>query len=101
MKRVLIAAVAMTASGCAVFPQQDLRAAATAPAPAREIAKPVRFTPAFGAGSPVALMPCRSEAALGGTCKKSSVSHERRGDMPAGENDETFSDATTVSVTAE
>jgi hypothetical protein len=101
MRLLLIAAVAMAVSGCALFPKTETRAAAAPPAVAPVSAKPARFTPAFDAGSPVALVPCRRAAALGDTCKRSTVSHERRGDMPAGENSETFSDATTVSLTQE
>lgn len=102
MRVLLIAAVAMTAGGCALLQKSDTRTAVRTPASAAAVdVKPVRFTPAFDAGAPVALMPCRQEAALGGTCKRSTVSHERRGDMPAGENSQTFSDATTVSLTAE
>jgi hypothetical protein len=103
MRLLLIAAVAMTASGCALFQKSETRAAAAPTAPSQTAAsgKPARFTPAFGAGAPVALMPCRGAAALGDTCKRSNVSHERRGDMPAGENSETFSEAMTVSLTPE
>jgi hypothetical protein len=100
MRLVLVAALAMAVSGCALFQKPETRAAAYAPAPAVSAA-PSRFKPAFDAGLPVALMPCRGAAALGDTCKRMSVSHERRGDMPAGENSTTFSDATTVSLTAE
>lgn len=101
MRLLLIAAFALTASGCALFQKTETRAAAAPPPVASASAKPARFAPAFGAGSPVALMPCRAAAALGDTCKRSNVSHERRGDMPAGDNTETFSDATTVSLTTE
>jgi hypothetical protein len=103
MRLLMIAAFAMTASGCALFEKSETRAAAApaAPSQAATVAKPARFTPAYGAGAPVALMPCRGAAALGDTCKRSNVSHERRGDMPVGENSETFSDATTVSLTTE
>ena len=97
MRILAIAAFALSAGGCALFHKTETRAAA----PAAPVAKPVRFSPAFDAGSPVALMPCRGAAALGDTCKRSTVSHERRGDMPSGENTETFSDATTVSLTTE
>lgn len=99
MRLLLVAAFAMTIGGCALFQKEETRAAATAPAVAS--AQPARFKPAFDAGAPAALMPCRGDAALGGTCTRSTVSHERRGDMPAGENSETFSDATTVSLTQE
>ncbi len=102
MRLLVIAAIAMSASGCALFQKSETRAAAaSAPAPAAIGAKPARFTPAFDAGSPVALMPCRGAAALGDTCKRSNVSHERRGEMPAGENSVTFGEATTVSLTTE
>ncbi len=101
MRLLLIAACTLTASGCALFEKSEPRAAAAPAAPATTIAKPARFTPAFGAGSPVALMPCRGAAALGDTCKPFTVSHERRGDMPAGENSEAFGEATTVSMTPE
>lgn len=99
MRLLLIAAFALFASGCALFEKSEPRAAAAPATPAATTARPTRFTPAFGAGSPVALMPCRGAAALGDACKRSNVSHERRGDMPAGENSETFSEATTVSLT--
>lgn len=101
MRLLLVAAIAMAAGGCALFEKSDTRAAAAPPAAAPVTGSPARFTPAFDAGSPVALMPCRRAAALGDTCKRSNVSHERRGDMPGGENSETFSDATTVSLTQE
>ena len=100
MRILAIAAFALSASGCALFHKTETRTAAPH-APAAPVAKPVRFSPAFDAGSPVALMPCRGAAALGDTCKRSTVSHERRGDMPSGENTETFSEATTVSLTTE
>lgn len=101
MRFLLIAACAMAASGCALIQKPETRAAA-APLPQASVsATPARFTPAFDAGAPVALMPCRGAAAFGDACKRSNVNHERRGDMPAGENSETFSDATTVSLTAE
>jgi hypothetical protein len=101
MRLLIVAAVAIAASGCAVFekPQSRAAAAPVAAGPARPAAAPERFTPAFGAGAPYALMPCRREAGLGETCRRFAVSHERRGDMPAGETAETFSDATTVSLT--
>ncbi|MFN3961178.1 MAG: hypothetical protein ACK4NP_14895 [Parvularculaceae bacterium] len=99
MRLLTVAAVAIAASGCAVFEKPQSRAAASPPAPARAAAAPERFTPAFGAGAPYALMPCRREAGLGDTCRRFAVSHERRGDMLAGENAEAFSDATTVSLT--
>ncbi|MDZ7627339.1 MAG: hypothetical protein U5J99_02885 [Parvularculaceae bacterium] len=103
MRLLLIAAFAITASGCALLPKMETRTAAAVPppAPAPVSAGPARFTPAFDAGAPVALMPCRGAAALGAACKRSNVNHERRGDMPAGENSETFSEATTVSLTKE
>jgi hypothetical protein len=97
---MFVAALAMAASGCALF-QKSETVRAPAPAPVVATVKPTPFTPAFDAGAPVALMPCRGAAALGDTCKRMSVSHERRGDMPAGENSETFSDATTVSLSQE
>lgn len=100
MRALLVAAFAMTVSGCALFQKQETRAAVY-PAPGAVSAAPARFKPAFDAGAPVALMPCRGQAALGDTCKRMAVSHERRGDMPAGENSTTFSDATTVSLTQE
>ncbi|HBK92208.1 MAG TPA: hypothetical protein DDZ68_11105 [Parvularcula sp.] len=101
MRVLLIAALALAASGCALFQKAETRAAAAPPALAPASDSRLRFTPAFDAGSPVALMPCRGAAALGDTCKRSNASHERRGEMPAGENTETFSDALTVSMTQE
>lgn len=101
MRLLLVAAIAMAAGGCALFQKHETRAGVVAPAAPAVSAGPARFTPAFDAGSPVALMPCRGAAALGDTCKRLNASHERRGDMPAGENSETFSDATTVSLTEE
>lgn len=101
MRILLIAAFAITASGCAVFGKPAPRAEAVGPVRSAADSAPVRFTPAFDAGAPVALMPCRGAAGLGDTCKRFNVSHERRGEMPAGENSETFSEATTVSLTAE
>ena len=104
MRLLLIAAFAVSVGGCALFQKPDTtRAAAFAPAVAAPAGdRTARFRPAFDAGAPIALMPCRGQAALGDTCKRSTaVSHERRGDMPAGENSETFSDATTVSLTTE
>jgi len=99
MRLLIVAVFAIAASGCALFDMPQSRAAASGAAPARAAAAPERFTPAFGAGAPYALMPCRREAGLGETCRRFAASHERRGDMPAGEKAETFSDATTVSLT--
>lgn len=102
MRILAAAAIAVSVSGCAVFQAPDQRAAvAAAPAAPAMAAKPARFTPAFGAGAPVALVPCKAQAALGSDCRGAALSHERRGDMPAGENSETFSDATTVSLKAD
>ncbi len=101
MRFLLIAAIAMAASGCALFQNQEIQAASTAPAVASVGARLAPFRPAFDAAAPVALVPCGNQAALGGTCRRSAVSHERRGDMPAGETSEAFSDATTVSLTTE
>lgn len=101
MRLLLIAAVALAANGCAVFQKSDERAASVAPLRPAAPAQPVRFKPAYEAGLPTALMPCRNSAAIGETCKRSTVSHERRGDMPSSENSETFSEATTVSLTTE
>lgn len=100
MRLLLVAAFSMAASGCAVFHKAEPRTSAASAAPARAIsAEPAGFKPAFGAGAPYALMPCNREAGLGDTCKRANASHERRGDMPADEDRETFSDATTVSLT--
>ncbi len=102
MRLLFVAALAMAASGCAVFHKPEARAAAATPPPARAVsAEPAGFKPAFGAGAPYALMPCNREAGFGDTCKRANASHERRGDMPADENRETFSDATTVSLTTD
>jgi hypothetical protein len=102
MRILAAAALAISVSGCAMFQTADTRAAlAPQPAVKPAVATPARFTPAFGAGAPVALVPCRTQMALGSECRGATVSHERRGDMPAGENSETFSDATTVSLTTE
>lgn len=102
MRLLFIAAIVIASGGCAVLQKQAaLAPAASAPAVASVSDRPVRFTPAFGAGAPVALIPCRGEASLGGTCKRSNASHERRGEMPSDENSATFGDATTVSLTTE
>ena len=102
MRLLLIAAIAIVPGGCAnVQKQVALAPAKAAPAVEAVSDRPVRFKPAFGPGAPVALMPCRGEASLGGNCKRSNVSHERRGEMPSDENSVAFGDATTVSLTAE
>lgn len=101
MRFLLTGIFALVASGCAVFgaPEQVSVSSAPTTEPAR--AEPARFMPAFAAGAPVALVPCRGEAAFGGTCKRANLAHERRGEMPADENSETFSEATTVSLAKE
>lgn len=97
MKIMLVAAFAAAVSGCALLPQPATRAAAV-PAALSEGAQAPRFAPAFDAGAPVALVPCRKQAALDDGCRRMTIGHDRRGDMPAGENAETFTDATTVAL---
>ncbi|MFN0025546.1 MAG: hypothetical protein ACKVS5_16765 [Parvularculaceae bacterium] len=109
MRISLAAALSFAVSGCALFEkagfeaaaQRTTSASAISQNPTSAVRSDANFKPAFGAGAPAALVPCRAQASLDSGCRRSSVSHERRGDMPAGENSETFSDATTVSLSPE
>ncbi|NWG91685.1 MAG: hypothetical protein HXY21_04155, partial [Parvularculaceae bacterium] len=88
MRLIVISALALAASGCALFSGGEnstasLRPALTA-APSSVAGKAARepFTPAFGIGRPVALIPCQKKIALSDDCRSQNERHQIAGSMP-------------------
>ncbi|MFZ5619098.1 MAG: hypothetical protein ACOZAA_17435 [Pseudomonadota bacterium] len=101
-----IIGAAMLLGGCALFDGGDRPATAAAsvsPARVSTIATSARqtrepFRPAFGAGQPVALVPCTDGVALSAGCRNLNDRHQRRGDMPEGEEAATFTEASALPI---
>ncbi len=92
MRSIFISALALAASGCAMFDggeRSAMSGPASAPVAEQTEAQPTRtaargaFKPAFGIGSPVALVPCRNKVTLGGDCRSLNDRHQVAGDIPA------------------
>jgi hypothetical protein len=90
MRQVFILSLALVASGCAAFGGGDRAAfdsrekqpiASMAQAEPARRAERAAFTPAFDVGSPVALVPCRSKATVGGNCRSLNDRHQVSGEI--------------------
>lgn len=92
--------------GCALFDSGDRPvtvSASASPTRVSTIATPTRqarepFRPAFGIGQPVALVPCAESVALSAECRNLNDRHQRRGDMPEGEEAATFTEASALPI---
>lgn len=86
MRLIVISAFAFATSGCALFNGGESPVASREAAPAAEsgFRKAARepFTPAFGIGRPLALIPCRDTIALSDDCRSQNERHQVAGSMP-------------------
>ena len=87
MKLIVIFALALATSGCALFSGGERTVAGRGPAAATESASPraarESFTPAFGIGRPVALIPCQKKVALSDDCRSRNERHQVAASMPS------------------
>ncbi len=104
MRILVVSAIALASSGCALFGRSD-QAAFTSPSPepapeTQVAAKSARqsFVPAFGVGRPVALVPCRNKVVLSEECRNANERHQTRGEMPAGEEARALTDVSASPV---
>lgn len=95
MKIMLVAVAAFALSGCALFEGPERTAAVrieAAPAAPQRVAREP-FRPAFAAGEPVALVPCRGAARLSDGCRSLKTWHEIGGGMPDADETTAIRDA--------
>jgi hypothetical protein len=103
MRLFALTGAALALSGCALFSGGNRAASAeNAVSPAPLAAAPSRpaarepFRPAFGVGTPVALIPCKGGVEISGDCRNRNDRHQVRGDLGDDVGQPVFTEAATV-----